>query len=162
MDDILICSENPKKYIDQLGTAFLLKPGSVDEPKVYLSADFRKKKLHNGSDIWITGANSYLKEAIKVFSGVMKKLGMKVYGSAKTTFSNQTYRPELDLSPFCSDEQIRLYQQLIGMLRWLIELGRVDIQLETTKLSSFLVLDICIKHCTFLSILRIMIIRGFL
>ena len=138
VDDILICSENPKKYMDQLGTAFLLKPGSVDEPKVYLGADFRKKKLHNGSDIWITGANSYLKEAIKVFSGVMKKSGMKVYGSAKTPFSNQTYRPELDLSPFCSDEQIHLYQQLIGMLRWLIELGRVDIQLETTKLSSFL------------------------
>ena len=138
VDDILICSENPKKYMDQLGTAFLLKPGSVDEPKVYLGADFRKKKLHNGSDIWITGANSYLKEAIKVFSGVMKKSGMKVYGSAKTPFSNQTYRPELDLSHYCSDEQIRLYQQLIGMLRWLIELGRVDIQLETTKLSSFL------------------------
>ena len=26
---------------------------------------------------------------------------------------------------------------MIGILRWLIELGRVDIQLETTKLSSF-------------------------
>ena len=138
VDDILICSEHPKKYMDQLGTAFMLKPGSVDEPKVYLGADFRKKRLQNGDDIWITGANSYLKEAIRVFQNVMKKSGMKVSGNAKTPFSNQNYRPELDLSSFCSNEQIHLFQQLIGMLRWLIELGRVDIQLETTKLSSYL------------------------
>ena len=138
VDDILICSERPGKYMNELGVAFMLKPDSVGEPSVYLGADFRKKETSDGSKIWITGANSYLKEALQIYNEIMKKTGMKIQGRLRTPFSNQTYRPELDLSPFCNDDQIHLYQQLIGILRWLIELGRVDIQLETTKLSSFL------------------------
>ena len=63
---------------------------------------------------------------------------MRVSGSAKCPYSNQAYRPKMDLSPLCDDDQIQTYQQLIGMLRWLIELGRVDVQLEVTLLSSFL------------------------
>ena len=138
VDDILICSENPKKYMNDLGAAFMLKSNSVGEPNVYLGADFRKKQTADGSTIWITGANSYLKEALRIYNGISIKTGVKIQGSARTPFSNQTYRAELDLSPFCNDDQIHIYQQLIGILRWIIELGRVDIQLETTKLSSYL------------------------
>ena len=56
----------------------------------------------------------------------------------KYPFSNLDYRPELYLIPVYNSEKLHLYQQLIGILRWLVELGRVDIQLELTKLSSFL------------------------
>ena len=138
VDDILICSENPKLHMDKLRTAFFLKPESIKEPDVYLGADFRKKQTHDGKDIWITGSNSYLKEALRITNDILRKAGLKVNGSAKCPYSSTAYRPELDLTPFCNEEQIRMYQQLIGMLRWLIELGRVDVQLEVTQLSSFL------------------------
>ena len=61
---------------------------------------------------------------------------MKVNGSAKQPFSNITYRPELDITPLCDADQLHIYQQLIGICRWLVELRRVDINLEVSKLSS--------------------------
>ena len=55
VDDILICSENPKSHMEKLGMAFLLKPEIVKEPDLYLGADVRKKESIDGKTIWITG-----------------------------------------------------------------------------------------------------------
>ena len=138
VDDILICSQNTHEYMTKIGSKFLLKPESIKEPNVYLGADFKKKTLDDGSDLWITGANSYLKEALRISDGLLNKHGMKVNGGANQPFSNISYRPELDITPLCDTEQLHIFQQLVGILRWLVELGRVDINLEVSKLSSFL------------------------
>jgi hypothetical protein len=50
----------------------------------------------------------------------------------------KTYRPELDVSPVLGSELSGRYQQLIGILRWAVELGRVDILLEVSLLLSYL------------------------
>ena len=50
-----------------------------------------------------------------------------------------SYRPELDETPYLDDEKVNYYQQLIGVLRWGVELTRIDIALEVSLLSSFLV-----------------------
>jgi hypothetical protein len=47
-------------------------------------------------------------------------LNSKKYAS--TPFSNG-YRPELDLTPLLSDESTTFFQQIIGTLRWIVELG---------------------------------------
>jgi hypothetical protein len=41
-----------------------------------------------------------------------------------------SYRPELDVSPELEPNEASYYQLLIGVLRWMVELGRVDICLE--------------------------------
>ena len=138
VDDILICSEDTHSYMAKLGAKFSLKPESLKEPSIYLGADFKRRRLNDDSEIWITSSNSYLKEALRVSSGLLEKHKMKINGSARQPFSNISYRPELDLTPLCDPDQLHIYQQLIGMLRWLVELGRVDICLEVSKLSSFL------------------------
>jgi hypothetical protein len=51
-----------------------------------------------------------------------------------------TYRPELDVSPELSTRESAYYQSMIGVLRWIVELGRVDICLEVSMMSSHLVL----------------------
>ena len=51
-----------------------------------------------------------------------------------------TYRPELDVSPELSPADTSYYQSLIGVLRWIVELGRVDVCLECSLLSSHLAL----------------------
>jgi hypothetical protein len=51
-----------------------------------------------------------------------------------------SYRPELDVTPELSPQEAAYYQSLIGILRWIVELGRVDICLEVSMLSSHLVL----------------------
>ncbi len=47
------------------------------------------------------------------------------------------YRPELDYSPFLSENAAIYYMELIGILRWAIELGRIDIMVDVSLLSSY-------------------------
>jgi hypothetical protein len=49
----------------------------------------------------------------------------------------EKYKPEIDVSEMLSEEHATEYQQLIGILRWMCEIGRVDILLETALLSAY-------------------------
>ena len=51
-----------------------------------------------------------------------------------------TYCPELDVSEELSSSDALYYQSLIGILRWIVELGHVDIYLEVSMMSSHLAL----------------------
>lgn len=53
-------------------------------------------------------------------------------------FTHQSYCPELDSTDFCDEKHITLYQNLIGMLRWACELGRIDVLHKTSLLSQYL------------------------
>ena len=53
-------------------------------------------------------------------------------------FSSLSYKPELDVSIECSEAQTSFYQSVIGVLRWIIELGRRDICYEVSALSRYL------------------------
>ena len=55
------------------------------------------------------------------------------------------YRPELDVSPELNHHDTSYYQSLIGVLWWIVELGRVDICLQLSLLSSHLALQ-CEGH----------------
>ena len=50
------------------------------------------------------------------------------------------YTPELDVSPELSPTLAAYYQSQIGILRWMVELGRVDIITELSLLSSHMAL----------------------
>ena len=51
-----------------------------------------------------------------------------------------TYQPELDVSPELNASDSSYYQSLIGILRWMVELGRVDICFEVSMMLSHLAL----------------------
>ena len=50
------------------------------------------------------------------------------------------YRAEIDVSPELNVMDVAYYQSLIGVIRLMVELGRVDICTEVSMLSSCLVL----------------------
>jgi len=50
------------------------------------------------------------------------------------------YRPEIDTSPELEPQQASYYQSLIGILRWIVELGRVDITCEVSMMASCMAL----------------------
>ena len=50
------------------------------------------------------------------------------------------YRPEIDISPELNATDAAYYQSLVGILRWMVELGRVNITTEVSMLSSCLAL----------------------
>jgi hypothetical protein len=62
--------------------------------------------------------------------------GKQLNGRYSTPMS-ANYRPELDYSPFLADSSVNYYMELIGILRWIVELGRVDIMVDISLLSSY-------------------------
>ena len=45
------------------------------------------------------------------------------------------YRPETDLSDELQPEEATFYQSQVGILRWIVEIGRIDIITETSLLA---------------------------
>ena len=58
--------------------------------------------------------------------------------SPKVPFSSVEYKSELNISLECNYSEINYFQNLIGVLRWIVELGRIIIAYEVSSLSKFL------------------------
>ena len=83
-----------------------------------------------------------MKSAIENVEQILQKGGQKIPSMCKTPLSS-SYRPELDTSPELKEDGLQCYQELIGVLRWAVELGRVDILLETLMMLTHLALPRC-------------------
>jgi hypothetical protein len=67
--------------------------------------------------------------------GKLSDIGQKLHSKKYANMPVQNgYCPELDNSPLLSPKTANFYQQLTGMLRWTVELGRTDIHLAVTLL----------------------------
>jgi hypothetical protein len=114
-----------------------LKEGSVGDPDIYLGAKLRKVTLENGVEAWSMSPSKYVQEAVKNVKKYLqeKKPGRPWLKIAPTPFAKD-YRPEIDISPELGAEDATYYMSQIGVLCWLVELGRVDIITEVSMLAS--------------------------
>ena len=142
VDDILCVSEKPEATMDVLSKVYALRDKAV-EPDRYLGANVAKVQLDSTGEVprtaWSMSSNDYVKGAIDIVKEMLaedKRYLKTIKGNDRPMSEN--YRPEEDTSPELEPELASRYQQLIGMLRWACELGRVDILLETALLSSHL------------------------
>jgi hypothetical protein len=143
-DDALVISENAEKILrTEIGRYFELKEESIGPPTIYLGARIRKVVLENGVEAWASSSSQYVQSAVKNVEEYVNrdenKTRWKLPRKAETPLST-TYRPELDVSEELNATDSSYYQSLIGILRWIVELGRVDICLETSIMSSHLAL----------------------
>ena len=145
VDDLLSIDDNPEEAIYHVGQMFRIKEGSVGFPDMYLGANIKQWKSQNSAgesvDCIAMGSNSYIKEAVRAVEERMKENNLSYQSKKyhKTPFTSSSYRPELDATDFCETELINFYQNMIGILRWACELGRLDILLETSLLSQYMV-----------------------
>jgi hypothetical protein len=125
--------------MDHINAVYKLKPGSVGEPSTYLGAEIGKYYLDDEPDKvhWSMSSDAYLKRAVKEVEMKLAEINRKLPSRASTPMSSG-YRPELDVTPELGPEQHNYYQGLIGVLRWAVELGRVDINPDVSKLSHYL------------------------
>lgn len=66
--------------------------------------------------------------------------GKKFLGCPSTPMF-ASYRPKIDTTPELESSTTNHYQSLIGALRWIVELGQVDVYLEVSIVSSDLTLS---------------------
>ena len=83
--------------------------------------------------------NDYVKSSITNLEQMLRdddSEKLETYGKrAATRPFPQTYRPECDVSKELNEDLASRYLQLIGILRWAVELGRIDIYSEVSVLS---------------------------
>ena len=92
----------------------------------------------NGHDCWSMSSVDYINAAVKNVEEKLAREGKRLPSHAETPMSSKhNYSPELDISEELYGEELTYFQELIGMLRWAIELGRVDIYHEVSILSQF-------------------------
>ena len=145
-DDSLCISEHPERTLrNELGKYFGLKEESIGAPRIYLGGNVRKVQLETGVQCWAFGSSQYVQAAVDNVKRYLDDRHAKgdtryrMPAKAKTPMRT-SYRPELDVTPELTQQYATYFQSLIGVLRWIVELGRVDVCLECSLLSSHLVL----------------------
>jgi hypothetical protein len=81
-------------------------------------------------------SDKYIKEAIRNVKTWLNERGRMLKGKAPSVLPSG-YRPELDATSYCNDDEGNYYQQQIGVLRWSVELGQIDIAVEVSMMASF-------------------------
>jgi hypothetical protein len=82
-------------------------------------------------------SDTYVKRAIADVVRTLDEAGQFLVKKA-TTPLRSGYRPELDATPELDDRRANYFQGLIGILRWMVELGRIDIMVSVAMLSRHL------------------------
>lgn len=124
--------------MDELESLYRLKD-KAEAPDRYLGANINKVQLSDGAKAWLMSSYKYLANAIKDLEEQLSKSGsssLRTYGkrSGERPFPID-YRPEIYVSPELGDKLTSRYLQLIGILQWSVELGRIDIMTEVSVLS---------------------------
>ena len=135
VDDALAIGEHPKVMLEEIDKFFMMKPGSIQVPKLYLGAKLSLEELPNGAKAWALSSSKYIQDSIANLEKKMLTKGLKIRPNVRAPLSSN-YRPELDSSDELDVEDASLYQSLIGCLRWMVEMGRIDICCEVSMMSS--------------------------
>jgi hypothetical protein len=114
VDDFLIVAKDAWHYMRKLQKVYNIK--DPKHPDIYLGA------LYTGepNTKWSISARPYIKEALEQ---VERKTNTKIREEKLPMKAGD--HPEEDESSILDNDHHRLYQSLIGMLQWIVSIGRV-------------------------------------
>ena len=135
VDDILAISVKAREILQEVQKYVKFKNDKIEEPTNYLGAKIEKKEI-NGHSVWAISSVDYVKAAVANVEKTFANTAWKVPSRANTPMTTE-YIPELDGTPELDAKYLQHYQELIGILRWATEIGRVDVLLETSLLSQY-------------------------
>ena len=139
VDDTLCISHDAKVALEEINQHFTMKKKSMGKPDIYLGAKLHEVRMPNGVTAWAMSSSKYVQESISNVRKYIHDKEYKIPKSATSPFPRE-YRPEIDVSEELSQDDASFYQSQIGVLRWIVELGRVDIIVETSMLASHVTL----------------------
>ena len=135
-----VISRNPITIGNELATIFSIK--EIGPPVRYLGADVRFVNGH-----YHFYSKTYLNEVIEQLrtEGHLIRQSMPEASPSKddkvpitpSTPMQPNDHPEMDESDLLSDRDHQIYMRLIGILQWMVMLGRFDICYSVSSLSRF-------------------------
>jgi hypothetical protein len=137
VDDVMVILHEPGRTTDGIQAVFKLKGDKAAAPDMHLGIALKKKPNSKGVDCWTMAPEKHIKAAIE---NVEKKLGGELpFSKGRCPTPMRTdHHPAEDTSAELDAEGLGCYQELIGVLRWAVEIGRLDILLEASLLLSHL------------------------
>ena len=138
VDDILAISHKARDVLKAVQVIFKLKDDRIEPRDMYLGATLSIME-DDGIQGWCMSSDKNVKAAIENVEKELAGVNQRLPSKCRTPMT-AGYRPERDVSVELTPEGIQRYQELIGVLRWAAELGRVDILLETAILSTYMAL----------------------
>ena len=88
---------------------------------------------------WCMTSDKYVNAAVKNVEQELVGVNQRLPSKCKTLMT-AGYHPERDVSAELTSVGVQRYQELIGVLWWAAELGRVNIHVETAMLSTYMAL----------------------
>ena len=123
IDDCLVISDNATAILrSEIGKYWSLKEESIKPPDIYLGGQMLKTMLENGVQAWRFGSAQYVGAAVKNVEKYLQNKGEKLAARASAPLL-ANYRPEKDVTDELQGEEASYYMSLIGILRWMVELG---------------------------------------
>ena len=137
VDDALCVHHDGVKALEELDYFFKMKDNSIGDPEMYLGAKIKKMVLPNGVEAWAMSPSKYVQNAIRTVEDFIdENLGGRKLAKRASSQFPPDYHPELDTTPELDPEFASFFQSQIGVLRWMVELGRVDIMTAVSELAS--------------------------
>ena len=109
-----------------------LKNPDDNDLDIYLGTKLKETQLPNGVWAWGMSPSKYVQQAVRnCESQLLKDFNglYKLPTQADNPFPT-TYEPELDVSDPLDPTHASFYSHIIGVMRWMVEIGRVDIATE--------------------------------
>ena len=106
-------------------------------PTDYLGAKLEWKEGIMGCGCWSMTSYKYMNAAIQAVEDRLKERNDRPLPSRAATPMSYDYIPELDAMEELQNDEVNYYQELIGILHWATEIGRVDILHEVSILSEY-------------------------
>ena len=129
VDDLAMAMRDPEAFVQLLQEKFKFKLKGTGPISYHLGMNFYREK------------DGTLAMAPKQYIDRMIDSYQRLFGeSPKQSYHSPIEKgdhPELDTSEFLDQEGISQYQSLIGILQWVITIGRFDVQTAVMTLSSF-------------------------
>jgi hypothetical protein len=134
VDDFIIVSKDPANIGKELNTIFSVK--EITAPNKYLGANVRfvEGRFQFSSEDYLKEILSQLRGEgnVPLFSD-QRPNGIKKH---KTPMAPNDH-PENDDTDLLNEKEHRAYQRLVGILQWMVSLGRFDICYAVSSLSRF-------------------------
>ena len=152
VDDILCCGMEPQRKLESIEKRFKLKDGTIEELSLYLGADIGKHRLPDGTrrSRWLLPS---IQRQLWSWSVGQNNLDSNIPKGVKTPITAD-YMPEIDATEELNADDQNYYQGLIGILRWICELGRLDIVMPVSLMSQHLAQA---RRCHFNQVLHLFV-----
>ena len=115
-----------------------MQTNSIYPPDIYLGGKVKKMRIPNMVEAWTFSSSHYVQEAVSNVDIFLQDIDESMLSTKINDLLSNDYRTELDSSPELDGADVTLSQSLIGILWWVVELGRIDIYYEVSMMSSHL------------------------